>query len=582
MRGHGGAKSLDAALGVGLHTVGFAPGGSGEDDVCHLRGFGKEDVDNDEVVESLEGFFAMILVGVGDQGVLAIDDHGVDAVFFLPAHIESGDFGHRVTKVEIGLLVGFFELFLEFGICDWLEAGVVGGDRSAVAGSLDIVLPPHRVDAGAFLAEVAGEEGEVAEGLDVVDATDVLGNAQSVVDGAELGFSVPEGGLFDVGGGDFADPGSPIGSEFLKVGFEGFVFSAAIGDEFLVGKSFAHDDVSHGEEEGDVGPNADGEMKVGKLGKTGLAGVGDDESGSFGERFLEARRGDGVALGHIGADGKDGIGLVHVLERVGHCASSDLGRQTGDGGSVSGSTTVVYVMRAKARPDKLLHGIGGFVRSATTGDSVNTMAAVLCPGVGEAFGGGFKGFIPLDFFKRAVGLFDEWFFEAILMLDEVVGELAFDAKRAFVGGALHGGLGSDNFIALGHEVDRATDGAIWADRAGLFDLFGKFFGAEGLFVGEGSGGAGLDALAAEGAIGVAEVVVEFGGDLSVESPVGDGNGVVAFLLGADANASVAGDALFVVAEDEGVGVLEICGAGFGSGEAAAASAVFVDEGGEFL
>ena len=70
--------------------------------------------------------------------------------------------------------------------------------------------------------------------------------------------------------------------------------------------------------------------------------------------------------------------------------------------------------------------------------------------------------------------------------------------------------------------------------------------------------------------------------MSVESPVGDGDGVVAFLLGADANASVAGDALFVVAEDEGVGVLEIRGAGFGSGEAAAASAVFVDEGGEFL
>ena len=109
--------------------------------------------------------------------VFAIDDHGVNTVFFLPAHIESGDFGHRVPKVEIGLLVGFFELFVELGIYDWLEAGVVGGDSSAVAGSLDIILPPHRVDAGALLPEVTGEEGEVAEGLDVVDATDVLGNA---------------------------------------------------------------------------------------------------------------------------------------------------------------------------------------------------------------------------------------------------------------------------------------------------------------------------------------------------------------------------------------------------------------------
>ena len=215
MRRHGGAKSLDAALGIGLYAIGFAPSGSGEDDVGHLRGFGEKDVNDDEVIESLEGFFAVVLVGVGDEGVLAIDDHGVNTVFFLPAHIESGDFGHRVTKVEVGLLVGFFEFFLEFGINDWLEAGVVRGHGSAVAGSLDIILPPHRVNAGAFLTEVTGEKGEVAEGLNVVDATDVLGNAQSVVDGAEFGFSIPEGGLLDVGGGDFADPGSPIGSEFL-------------------------------------------------------------------------------------------------------------------------------------------------------------------------------------------------------------------------------------------------------------------------------------------------------------------------------------------------------------------------------
>ena len=67
MRRHGGAKSLDATLGIGLHTVGFAPGGSGENDVGHLRGFGKEDVNDDEVIESLEGFFAMILIGVGDE-----------------------------------------------------------------------------------------------------------------------------------------------------------------------------------------------------------------------------------------------------------------------------------------------------------------------------------------------------------------------------------------------------------------------------------------------------------------------------------------------------------------------------------
>ena len=90
------------------------------------------------------------------------------------------------------------------------------------------------------------------------------------------------------------------------------------------------------------------------------------------------------------------------------------------------------------------------------------------------------------------------------MLNEVVGELSFDAERALVGGAVHGGLCSYDFVAFAHEVDGATDRAEGADGAGLFDFAGSFFVAEGLLVGEGSGGAGLHALAAEGAVGVAQ------------------------------------------------------------------------------
>ncbi len=190
------------------------------------------------------------------------------------------------------------------------------------------------------------------------------------------------------------------------------------------------------------------------------------------------------------------------------------------------------------------------------------MSPVLRSGVGEAFGGGVEGGVPVDFLEGAVGLLHEGPGEAVFVLDEVVGELAFNAEGSLVGGAVHGGLGTDDLVALGHQVDGATDGAVGADGAGFLDGLGEGFGADGFFIGECSGGAGLDALTAEGAIGVAEVVVELGGDLGVESPVGDGDGVVAFLLGADADATVAGDALFVVAEDEGVGVLEVGGAGF--------------------
>lgn len=210
------------------------------------------------------------------------------------------------------------------------------------------------------------------------------------------------------------------------------------------------------------------------------------------------------------------------------------------------------------------------------------MSPVLGTGVGESFGGGVEGGVPIDFFEGAVGLLHEGLLEAVLVLDEVVSELAFDAEGTFVGGAVHGGLGTDDFVAFGHQVDGATDGAVGADGAGFLDGLGVGFGADCFLIGEGTGGAGLDALAAEGAIGITKVIVELGGDLGVEAAVGDGDGVVAFLLGADADATVAGDAEFVVAEDEGVGVLEIGGAGFFAGEAAGAGPVFVDEGGEFL
>ena len=159
----GGAEALDPAFGVSLHSVGLAPGGGWEDDVGHLRGLGEEDVDDDEVVERLQGFLAVVFIGVGDDGVFAIDEHGMDAIFFQAAEIERGDLGHGIAKVEVGLLVGGPEFLVGFLGNDRLEAGVVVGDGSAVACALDVVLPAHRVDSGAYLTEVAGEEGEVAE-----------------------------------------------------------------------------------------------------------------------------------------------------------------------------------------------------------------------------------------------------------------------------------------------------------------------------------------------------------------------------------------------------------------------------------
>ncbi len=143
----------------------------------------------------------MLSIRVRNDGVLAVDHHAADAV---SAQVEGLHLRHAL--LEIGLsTVGPRELLLVRRVGDRLEAGVVVRERAAVARALDVVLPPHRVDAGALAPDVAGHEGQVAEALDVVDAADVLGDAQRVVDGAPVGSPVEQRGPLDVLGRDLAD-----------------------------------------------------------------------------------------------------------------------------------------------------------------------------------------------------------------------------------------------------------------------------------------------------------------------------------------------------------------------------------------
>ncbi len=141
----------------------------------------------------------------------------------------------------------------------------------------------------------------------------------------------------------------------------------------------ACDDVRHRQQQRDIRADADRKVEVGDLCQADLARVGDDHLRAAGERLLQARRGDGVALGHVRPDGEDDIGLLHVGERVAHRAASDRGCQTGNRGSVSGSTTVVYVVRPVAGADELLHRVGGLVRRAPGGDAVDRMVARISP-----------------------------------------------------------------------------------------------------------------------------------------------------------------------------------------------------------
>ena len=155
----------------------------------------------------------MVAVWVGDEGVFAVDNHGKN---FAAAAVECLDLGDAFGRVHLPLIERG-ELFPIFRLLNRLEAGVIGWNGPGVAGALDVVLPAHGVDASALAADVAGEQGEIAQALDVVDAADVLGDAEGVVDGPFVGGPVPTGGLFNIGRGHLGDGRSPLGRELDDV-----------------------------------------------------------------------------------------------------------------------------------------------------------------------------------------------------------------------------------------------------------------------------------------------------------------------------------------------------------------------------
>src|ERR1700704_1863763 len=102
-----------------------------------------------------------------------------------------------------------------------------------------------------------------------------------------------------------------------------------------------------------------------------------------------------MALGHVRADAENHVRFRHIRERIGHGSSADGGRQTDDRGAVSSPATVVYVMRAEAGADELLHGVGRLVRGATARDAINAAPAVLFQSTTEALRGDVERYVPL-------------------------------------------------------------------------------------------------------------------------------------------------------------------------------------------
>ena len=133
---------------------------------------------------------------------------------------------------------GLFEFCPRLVVGHRLIGGEDIGQRPHVAGALDVVLSPERIDAAALDADLPAEHGEVGAGLDVVRPGDVLGHPHGVEDGGLVRLRIETGGLLQVFRGDAGDLFHLLGRVFLDRLLQGLetlrpVFHIFLGDRSL-------------------------------------------------------------------------------------------------------------------------------------------------------------------------------------------------------------------------------------------------------------------------------------------------------------------------------------------------------------
>ncbi len=284
---------------------------------------------------------------------------------------------------------------------DVVENGVIGR-------ALDVRLAAQGVDAAAGDADVAEEQLQHGVGAHVLGAVGVLRRAHGVHDrrravraaGGAEGAGHRHVGL-DVGAGDLAHhhrgvaavvlfqqlvdaarvlqthvaqgaavlaglvfPGvfavaevggviaaeQPFGKGEAVVDDEGGV--GVIDDVILLDQVVFQDVVDQAADEGDVGPRPQLGIDIGLRGGPGVARVDADQLGAVVHRPLHIFEGDRMVFSRVGTDAEDDIRMLDVVPVVGHCTTTEGGRQTGNRSGVSYSRLVFEV----ADP----HGAGKF------------------------------------------------------------------------------------------------------------------------------------------------------------------------------------------------------------------------------
>src|SRR5258706_16215510 len=93
----------------------------------------------------------------------------------LAAHFQGSHLGDAAIRIQFAA-IKFLELVTVFGLSDRLITGIFAWCGAGVACALNVVLSAQWIDPASFASEVAGNQREIAQALDVVHAADVFGD----------------------------------------------------------------------------------------------------------------------------------------------------------------------------------------------------------------------------------------------------------------------------------------------------------------------------------------------------------------------------------------------------------------------
>ena len=196
---------------------------------------------------------------------------------------------------------------------DVLETGQSVGNRPHVAAALHVVLAAQRIEAAAVAADMAGQQGQIDQGDDVVDGVVMFGDAR---ESSRVWRGPPWHRHARPRG--WPPAGTPVSrsarsrvyaSTRVAIGREA---AGRIVDKPVMGQTGGDDLPSHGVGERDIGSDVEPQPHVGPLRRRGAPRVHHEQAGAAADALQQVMEEDRMRLPRVGAPKQDDVRFFHL------------------------------------------------------------------------------------------------------------------------------------------------------------------------------------------------------------------------------------------------------------------------------